>query len=283
MPSHVPTVRSRRLAAELRGAREQAGLTWEAVAEQMGWSVSKVYRIEADKVSVLLRDVQRLLGLYQVGGEHREAVLELARQARSTGWWQQYSGAIPDWFHFYVGLEAEAASLACYEAEFVPGVMQTEDYARAIMSTAPEPDPDEIGRQITVRMERAKRLTGPTPMRLWVVLNEAVIRRWVGGPQVMRAQLAHLLDLAALRHVTVQVLTYQAGAHPAMQGAFTIMAFPGDAHPDVVYMETQTSALYLETPHERTRYSLAFDHLRAQALAPAETRALITQAMKDFP
>jgi hypothetical protein len=209
-------------------------------------------------------------------------MLELARQARRKDWWHQYSGAIPSWFQFYVGLEAEATTLHCYEAEFVPGVMQTEDYARAIMSTAPEPDADEFERQITVRMERAKRLTGPDPMTLWVIMNEAVIRRLVGGADVMHGQLAHLLKLIALRHVTVQVLPYAAGAHPAMQGSFTVMAFPDETHPDVVYMETQTSALYLEAPQERERYSLVFDHLRAQALAPVESKAVITQAVKDL-
>jgi transcriptional regulator with XRE-family HTH domain len=283
MAAHVPNVRSRRLAAELRRSRDEAGLTWEAVAERMGWSTSKVYRIEGDKVSVLLRDVARLLDLYGVTGEHRDAVLELARQARRKDWWHQYGGAIPAWFQFYVGLEAEAATLRGYESEFVPGVMQTEDYARAIMSTAPEPDSEEAERQIAVRMERQKRLRGDNPLTLWVVLNEAVIRRQVGGPQVMRGQLTHLGELAALRNVTVQVLTYAAGAHPAMHGAFTIMEFPEETHPDVVYLEAQTGALYLEMTSDLRRYSLVFDYLRAQALAPAASRALIAQVAKELP
>jgi hypothetical protein len=181
-----------------------------------------------------------------------------------------------------VGLEAEAVTLKGYESEFVPGVMQTEEYVRAIMSTAPEPGSDEVERQITVRMERQKRLTGDNPLTLWVVLNEAVIRRVVGGPQVMRGQLAHLADLAATRNVTLQVLTYAAGAHPAMHGAFTIMEFPEETHPDVVYLEAQTGALYMEMTAELRRYSVAFDYLRAQALAPKESAALITQVAREL-
>ncbi|MEP7022731.1 MAG: helix-turn-helix transcriptional regulator [Actinomycetota bacterium] len=283
MAAHIPNVRSRRLAAELRGFRDEAGMTWEAVAERMGWSTSKIYRIEGDKVSVLLRDVQRLLDLYGVAGAHKDAVLELARQARRKDWWHQYSGAIPEWFQFYVGLEAEATTLREYETEFVPGVLQTGDYARAIMSTAPEPDNEEAERQIAVRMERQKRLTGDNPLTLWVVLNEAVIRRLVGGRKVMADQLTHLAELAKLRNVTVQILTYAAGAHPAMHGAFTIMEFPEEAHPDVVYLEAQTGALYLEMTTDLRRYSVAFDYLRAQALGPAESQALIAQAARELP
>lgn len=281
MASHVPNVRSRRLATELRKFRDDAGLSWEVVAERMGWSESKVYRIENDKVSVLIRDVRRLLDLFEVTGPHREAVLELAKQARRKDWWHQYSGAIPEWFQFYVGMESEAAALRGYESEFVPGMMQTEDYAHAIMSTAPEPDAEEAERLVTVRMERQKRLAGENPLTLWTVLNEAALRRMVGGPAVMRAQLTHLASIAELRNVTVQVLPYSAGAHAAMQGAFTIIEFPEDAHPDVVYLEAQTGALYLEKPTDLRRYSLVFDYLRAQALAPAESQAMIAELAKE--
>jgi transcriptional regulator with XRE-family HTH domain len=277
MSAHMPTVGSRRLAIELKRFREAAGLTGEQVAEQMGWSIAKVYRIEGDKVRVLVRDVQRLLALYGIVDAEREAVLELARLARAKDWWHQYSGAIPEWFQFYVGLEAAATALRGYDAELVPGLLQTEAYVRAIMSTAPAPATDEVERQIAVRMERQKRLTATDAPTLWAVLNEAVVRRPVGGAAVMRAQLAHLAQMCELPNVTIQVLHYAAGAHPAMHGAFKVMEFPDPADRDVVYIETQTGALYLEKKEDVRRYSLMIDYLRAQALGPAESLALIGQ------
>jgi transcriptional regulator with XRE-family HTH domain len=279
MPAHMRTVGSRRLVIELKQFREHAGLTGEQVAEQMGWSAAKVYRIEGDKVRVLARDVQRLLRLYGVSGEQADAVLELARLARAKDWWHQYFGAIPEWFQFYVGLEAAATAMHEYNAELVTGLLQTELYARAVMAAAMRAGStqDEIGRQVAVRMERQKRLTAPDPPVLWAVMNEAVLHRQVGGPQVMRDQLAHIAELAARPTVTVQVLPFAAGAHPAMLGSFTVMKFPGPADRDIVYLEAETGALYLEKPQDVARYSLMSDYLRAQALAPAESRALITR------
>jgi transcriptional regulator with XRE-family HTH domain len=278
MGAHMRTVRSRRLTLELKHFREQAGLTGEQVAEPMGWSVAKVYRMEGDKVRILVRDVQRLLTLYQVTGAQADAVLELARQARVKDWWQQYSGAIPEWFQFYIGLEAAASGVHGYESKLVPGLLQTEGYIRAIMSTAPTPETDDdIERQVLVRMERQKRLTAPDAPDLWVVLNEAVIRRTVGGPKVMREQLHWLVEISKQSNLTIQVLAYDAGAHPAMHGAFWIMQFPEPADPDVVYVEAQTGALYLEKTEDVRRYSLMFDHLRAQALSPEASRDLMTQ------
>ena len=281
MGAHMPTVRSRRLTVELKRFREQAGLTGEQVAEAMGWSVAKVYRLEGDKVRILVRDVGRLLQLYGIEAAEKEAVLELARQARLKDWWQQYSGAIPEWFQFYVGLEAAASALNGYEPELVTGLLQTEQYARAIMSTAPMPDEDDVERQIAVRMERQKRLTSDDPLGVWLVLNEAVIRRTVGGPEVMAEQLTHLGELAARKNITVQVLPFNAGAHPAMHGGFKVIKFPEPIDPDVVYLEEQTGALYLEKPEDVRRYSLMFDFLRAQALSPEDSAALIAQLASE--
>jgi len=275
------TIGSRRLAIELKRLRDEAGLTGEQVAEEMGWSVAKVYRIEGDKVRVLVRDVQRLLRLYGISGAQHDAVTELAKLARVRDWWQQYSGVIPEWFQFYVGLEAAASARHGYESELVPGLMQTESYARAIMSTAPAPDTDEVERQITVRMQRQKRLTEDDPLAVWVVLNEAVIRRAVGSRRVMREQLAHLAELSALKNVTVQVMPFAAGAHPAMHGSFAIMQFPDPVDPDVVYLEAQTGALYLERTQDVRRYSLMFDYLRALALGPDASRDLIAELARE--
>jgi transcriptional regulator with XRE-family HTH domain len=285
MPAHMRTVGSRRLVIELKQFREAAGLTGEQVAEQMGWSVAKVYRIEGDRVRVLARDVQRLLKLYGIGGEQAEAVLELARLARVKDWWHQYSGALPEWFQFYVGLEAAASAMQEYNAELVTGLLQTEAYARAVMAAAMRADADdrEIDRQVAVRLERQKRLTAPDAPTLWAIVNEAVLHRQVGGPQVMADQLAHIRQLAARPNVTVQVLPFTAGAHPAMLGSFTLMQFPDPADRDVVYLEAETGALYLEKPEDVRRYSLMIDYLRAQALGPAESRALIADLAARTP
>jgi transcriptional regulator with XRE-family HTH domain len=283
MPAHMPTVGSRRLVIELRQFREAAGLTGEQVAEQMGWSVAKVYRIEGDKVRVLPRDAQRLLTLYGIGGEQAEAVMELARLARAKDWWHQYSGAIPEWFQFYVGLEAATSAMQEYCAELVTGLLQTEAYARAVMAAAARSDTEEMDRQVTVRLERQRRLTAPDAPSLWVVLDEAVLHRQVGGPAVMAAQLTHIDQMAGQPNVTVQVLPFTAGAHPAMLGSFTLMQFPDPADKDVVYLEAETGALYLEKPEDVRRYSLMIDYLRAQALGPAESRALIAQMAERSP
>jgi transcriptional regulator with XRE-family HTH domain len=284
MPAHMRTVGSRRLVIELKQFREAAGLTGEQVAEQMGWSVAKVYRIEGDRVRVLARDVTRLLKLYGISGEQAEAMLELARMARVKDWWHQYSGAIPEWFQFYVGLEAATSAMQEYNAELITGLLQTEAYARAVMAAAMRADgEEEIERQIAVRLERQKRLTATDAPALWAVMNEAVLHRQVGGPQVMAGQLAHIGQLAARPGVTVQVLPFTAGAHPAMLGSFTLMQFPDPADRDVVYLEAETGALYLEKPEDVRRYSLMIDYLRAQALGPAESRTLIAQLAARTP
>jgi hypothetical protein len=249
----------------------------------MGWSVAKVYRIEGDKVRVLPRDAQRLLKLYGIGGEQAEAVMELARAARAKDWWHQYSGAIPEWFQFYVGLEAAASAMQEYCAELVTGLLQTEAYARAVMAAAARSDTGEMDRQVAVRLERQKRLTAADAPSLWVVLDEAVLLRQVGGPAVMAGQLAHIGQMAGQPNVTVQVLPFTAGAHPAMLGSFTLMQFPDPADKDVVYLEAETGALYLEKPQDVARYSLMIDYLRAQALGPAESRALIAQLAQQAP
>jgi transcriptional regulator with XRE-family HTH domain len=273
---HVPTVASGRLARELRDRREKAGLSQESVAEEMGWAESKLYRIENDKSRVLIRDVKRLLKLYKVRGKEENALLELARLAGEPEWWHPYSGAIPEWFQVFVVLESSASELNGYQSELVHGIMQTEDYARAIMSTAPNSDDDdEIENKIAVRTKRQARLTGDDPLSVWFVLNEAVIRRVVGGPQVMREQLEHLIALSELRNVTLQVLPFDIGEHAAMHGAFKLLKFPAPGDPDKVYLEEQIGGIYTQKPQEVDRYALMFDHLRARALGPEQTRALL--------
>lgn len=280
---HVPTVASGRLARELRDRRERAGLSQESVAEEMGWAESKLYRIENDKSRVLARDVKRLLKLYKVRGKEEDALLELARLAGEPEWWHPYSGAIPEWFQVFVVLESSASELNGYQSELVHGIMQTEDYARAIMSTAPNSDGDDaIDNKIAVRTKRQARLTGDDPLSVWLVLNEAVIRRVVGGPRVMREQLEHLIALSELRNVTLQVLPFAVGEHAAMHGAFSLLKFPAPGDPDKVYLEEQIGGIYTQKPQEVDRYALMFDHLRARAHGPEQTRALLREAAVEL-
>ena len=280
---HVPTVASTRLARELRDLRGKTGLSQEAVAEEMGWNESKLTRIENDKSRVLQRDVKRLLKLYQVEGEEAEALVELARLAREPDWWHQYSGAIPEWFQVYVVLEASASHVFGYESELVPGIMQTEDYTRAIMSTAPTPaDDGEIEDKVKVRTTRQARLTEENPPQVWLVLNEAVIRRVVGGRDVMRGQIEHLIKVARLRNVTLQVLPFDSGEHGAMHGSFNLLSFPADGDPDKVYLEQQIGGLYTQKTHEVERYRLMFDHLRALALGPDQTIKMFRAAAAEL-
>lgn len=280
---HVPTVASGRLARELRDRREKARLSQESVAEEMGWAESKLYRIENDKSRVLIRDVKRLLKLYKVRGKEENALLELARLAGEPEWWHPYSGAIPEWFQLFIVLESSASELNGYESELVPGIMQTKDYMRAIMKTAPAGDDDEaIESKIEFRANRQARLTGDDPLSVWLVLNEAVIRRVVGGPLVMREQLEHLIALSELRNVTLQVLPFDIGEHPAMHGAFKLLKFPASGDPDKVYLEEQVGGIYTQKPQEVDRYALMFDHLRARAHAPERTQALLREAAVEL-
>ncbi|SRR6266536_3350123 len=274
-----PTVRGRRLRYELRRLREQRGLTIEQVSERSSgdWTASAISRWETGDRRIRPADLRVLLDIYEVHGKQREVLLTLAREARTRGWWQSYSSdAVPEWFQVYLGLEAEAASIHEYAAELVPGLFQTPDYYRAFMRAAPAAGNEEaIERKIAVRTARQERLTTDAPPECWAVLGEAVIRRVVGGPQVMRAQLEHIVGLADRPHISVQVLPFKAGAHPAMDGSFIILGFPEAPDPDVVYLESQTGSLYLEKPPEVERYQTVFNHLVAKALDPDESKTLI--------
>ena len=280
-----PTVRRRRLRYELRRLRDEHGLTIEQVQEASGGDIKSpsISRWENGERSVRPTDLRLLLDIYNVTGDRREALLTLARQAKERGWWQSYASAIPDWFAVYVGLEAEAARISEYAAELVPGLLQTPEYYRAFLRAAPAAgSEDEISRKIEVRQARQERLTGEDPPEYWAVLNEAVIRRAVGGTEAMRGQLHHIAEIAQLPHVNVQVLPFAAGAHPAMDGAFSILGFPEAADPDVVYLENQAGSLYLEEEPEIDRYARMFSHLIAKALDPEETRRMIARLADDL-
>lgn len=283
-PSSSPTVRRRRLAAELHRLRQASRLTIEQVADALEWSPGKVSKIENARVSVMPRDARKLLDAYGVAeGQERELLLSLARESRQRGWWQNYGEAIPDWFATYVGLEAEAATISAYRAETVPGLLQTRRYAaalhRAAMINATE---DEIERHVTVRMERQARLKEPDAPTLWVVLNEAVTRRVVGERAVMHEQLLKLIEAARTPNITLQVLPFSAGAHASMDSAFSVLGFEPPSDGEVVYFEHPTCSLYLEKPDDVARYRLVYEHLRAVSLSLDESSRLLVRSAEDL-
>ncbi len=275
MPS--PSARSRRLAAELLRLREASGLSRETVADRLGWSTSKLWRVETARSRAHHGDVADILDLYQISGTERESLIRLARQARQRGWWHSYADVLAEGFDVYVDLEAEACAIRSYEAQLVPGLLQTADYARAVLTAAwVRIEPEEIERRVTVRMRRQElAATRDSPLQRWVVLDEAVLRRVVGGPAVMHAQLRRLMEAGRQTTTTLQVLPFSMGAHIAMLGSFVLLSFPEPGDPDVVYLETDTSSLYLEQPQQIGRYGEIFDHLRATALSPRQSLEFI--------
>jgi transcriptional regulator with XRE-family HTH domain len=271
-----PTVRRRRLASELRRLREAAGLTIDEVGDKLECSASKISRIETGHVGVTPRDVRDMLELYPIDPDAREALVQLAREARKKGWWHAYNEVFTGSF---VGLEADASSLHAYQALLVPGLLQTEDYTRCVhKAIRPDQPDDEIERRVAARLARQKLLTDPQPPEYWAIIDEAVLHRTVGGPQIMRAQLNRLTETAQLPHVTLQVLPFGVGAHAGMEGPFLILGFPEQADPDVVYVENTTTGSYLEEPSDVYRYTLMFDHLRASALNTSETLRVVKEA-----
>jgi transcriptional regulator with XRE-family HTH domain len=278
-----PTVRRRRLALELRRFRESARLTCEEVAEHLECSASKISRIETGRVSVSPRDVRDMLDLYGVPGEQRDDLVQLARESRHKGWWHAYSDAIQPRFATYIGLENAASEIRIYEVALIPALLQTQDYARAVITAGSVGASDDVAeRSVAVLMARQPLLTGDDPPRVWAVLDEAALRRRVGGAGLMRLQLEHLLEVSGLPNVALQVLPFGAGAHPAMGRPFVILAFPERADSDVVYLEDLTSALYVEDVAEVDRYNVFFDHLRATALSFSDSAALIQSALKEL-
>lgn len=278
-PEPNPTVRRRRLGAELRKIRERSGLTAAEAADRMAWSTSKISRIEIGRVSTRPIDVRTLLAIYDVSAEEVEPLVQLAVQSSEKGWWHRYSDVLPEWFDIHLGLESAASVVQTYEAELVPGLVQTEAYARAVLAAHPTPDtPDEIDRQVALRMQRQARLTaGTDPLWLHAVVNEAALRRPAGGAEAMRAQLRHLVDLCALPNVTVQVLPFAAGVHGATNGPFGILGFPDAGDPRVAFVDYLVGSLYLETLKEVGRYRLLFSQLCDLSLEPEESAKLIAE------
>jgi hypothetical protein len=279
MAAGSPTMRRRRLARELARLREERGMTIREAATALEWDPSKLSRVEGLQRGMIVRDVRRLLDLYGVTDQaQREALFELARQAKQRGWWQAYADVMPSEYATLIGLEAEAAEIRTYQPELIHGLLQTEDYARAVIrSGRPGDTATEVDRRVEIRMTRQQILDRQDPPRLRVVLNEAAVRRMVGGPDVMRAQLARLTADRDRSNVTVQVLPFTAGEHPAMaSGPFVLLEFPQAADPGVVTAENLTGSLSLDAPDDFRQYARTFDFLQAAALGPRESRDMLS-------
>ena len=282
-PAAEATVLRMLLGAQLRRLREAAGISAEKAGYEIRASRSKISRMETGRVGFKLRDIQDLLTLYGVLDEKQQAkVIALAGRSREPEWWTRYNDVLPDWFESYLGLESAATSIRSFETQFVPGLFQTEDYARAVTrlghQTAPE---SEIERRVGLRIKRQDLLSRTRPPRIWVVMDEAVLRRPIGEAAVMRAQLSRLVDVAEVPGMRLQVVPFARGGHAAASGSFSILRFEEPDLPDVVYMEQLTSAVYLDQRTDVEHYLEVVDQLSSEALTPAATALFIEQVIKE--
>ena len=279
-----PTVRRMQLGARLRSLRQAKGITRDQAGYAIRGSESKISRMELGRVAVKQRDVTDLLKLYGVEdpAEH-ERLLALAREANTPGWWQAYGDVLSTWFQNYLDLEQAAELIRTYEVQFVPGLLQTDAYARAVImlghGTAPSV---QIDRRAELRMARKQLLDRPDPPRLWAVIDEAVLHRPIGGPAVLRAQIESLIEVAELGNVRLQVIPFRSGGHAAAGGAFSILRFPQQEVPDVVYIEHLTSGLYLDRREDVDHYAAAMGRLVIEAEPPNRTPDLLREALREL-
>ncbi len=279
-----PTVLRMLVGSQLRKLREVAGVGRDRAGYEIRASESKISRMELGRVGFKERDVADLLTLYGVTDpDERATLLSLARQSNSPGWWHRYGDVLPGWFQAYLGLEAATTLIRTYEVQFVPGLLQTPDYARAVILLGHgAARTDEIERRIAVRMGRQQVLTRADAPQLWAVIDEAVLRRPIGGRAVMRAQIASLIETAKLPNVTLQVIPFEAGGHHAAGGAFTLLRFADDELPDVAYLEQLTGALYLDKRDDVDCYAEVMERLSAEAEPPERTVEILEQALREL-
>jgi transcriptional regulator with XRE-family HTH domain len=279
-----PTALRIALGAQLRRLREDSHVTVVDAAEAIRATHSKISRLERGRSGAKQRDVADLLTLYGVTDDaQREELLVLARQANTPGWWQPYNDVLPSWFELYLGLEKAASIIRLYEVQFVHGLLQTEDYARAVILIANAHAPaEEIERRVSVRMKRQQLLTQPDAPQVWAVLDEAALRRWPAGPAEMRAQLEHLLEVTELPNVTLQVVPFDIGPHAAAGGPFTILRFPEPDLPDMVYLEQLNSAVYLDHPDDVIDYVTVMDQLCVRARTGPDSKDMISALLKQI-
>lgn len=279
-----PTVLRILLGAQLRRLREAKRISLEEAGNAIRGSHSKVSRLETGRVGFKDRDIADLLTLYGVTDEaDRKALRALAARANAQGWWHDYSDILPAWFETYVGLEEAATQIRAYEVQFVPGLLQTGDYARAVTLLGyPSAPSREVDRRVGLRLARQVVFTRPSPPNVWVVLDEAVLRRHIGGAEIMRAQIRHLIELAQRPNVTIQVIPFNAGGHAAAGGPFSILRFADYDLPDVVYLEQLTSALYLDKQDIVDNYLMVMDRLAVEAVTPPISLKTMRTLLKDM-
>src|SRR5919108_4183079 len=283
-PAGSPTVLRIVLGAQLRKLREAKGLSRAEAGYTIRASESKMSRLELGRVSFKERDIRDLLILYGVEDpDQRDELLALAKQANQPGWWHRYSDILPNWFEAYVGLEETATLIRTYEGHLVPGLLQTEDYARAVMLAGlPSGSDEEVERWLKLRMDRQGLLARPDAPRLWAVMDEAALRRPVGGADVMRTQLDRLIVATRLPNVTVQVVLFRAGAHAALGQPFVILRFADPDLPDMVYLEQLASGLWIDKRDEVDSYAQVMDRLVIQAEDPKDTEEIVSRMLTDM-
>lgn len=284
MPSKFSSnTRLKRLSAALRNLRIASELTADQAARRLRWSGSKVSRIENAKQFASPSDVRDLLSVYGLSEEEIEKYVTMARQVKQRDWWHKFDDVLPEWFEGYLGLEAEATKISTYESDLVPGLLQTEQYAAAVLSAFPlRTTPDEMERTVELRRARQTLLSNDNPVTLDAVISEAVLRHTIGGPQVMRAQLESLINTAETPNITLRLLPFTALEHPGLDGAFSVLEFPDPGDGRIVCLEALTSTLYIEQTRQVGIYRLAFDQIRAASLEPEETAEVIGIRIKEL-
>jgi transcriptional regulator with XRE-family HTH domain len=277
-----PTVLRIGIGAHLRRFREQAGISRDDAGHAIRASAAKISRLELGRVGYKERDVADLLTLYGVTDtQERSQFLHLVKEANAPGWWQRYADLLPSWFETYLGLEQAASVIRTYELQFVPGLLQTADYARAVTQLA-HSDRAEVERRVDLRMRRQRVLTRPGGPVLWAVLDEAALRRGMGGADLQRAQLDHLLRMNSLPNVSLQVAPLAFGGHAAAGGPFSILRFAEPDLPDIVYLEQLTSALYLDKRVDVEHYATVMDRLCTQIAPPDATEEILLAVRKEL-
>jgi Domain of unknown function (DUF5753)/Helix-turn-helix domain len=278
-----PTVLRMILARQLQALREKAGMSYDQAAEAIyssEWTIRRMERAEGGLKPLTVKSLLQAYGITDPG--EIDAFLGLARDASKAGWWHSYDDVLPSWFRIAIGLEESASLIRAYEPQVVPGLLQTEDYIRAITAASfPAATEDFTERAVALRLTRQHLLSRPEPPGYWIVLDETVLRRPVGGRKTMRGQLEHLTALTERPNVTIQVIPFAAGWHPALYGMFNIFRFPPEQLPDIVYTEALTGAYYLNKPDESARYTEALDRMCAQAASPEHTTAILRDIIKE--
>jgi transcriptional regulator with XRE-family HTH domain len=277
-------VRRRQLMAELKRLRENAGLTQDGVAERLDWHATKLMRIETGRTAPHPNDVRLMLDAYGITDRNQVAALaKLARDARQRGWWYSYRDVLLNRYDFFIGLEPEASSVRVFELAMIPGLLQIEEYARAVVCGGPQKlGSSEVQGRVEVRMTRQNLLARENRPQVWIILDESVIRRTVGGSQVMRKQLERLVSVSEEGRAVVQVIPYSADPHPGLEGPFVILGFADQAEPGLAYLETLGGNLYVDKTEEVDLYTAAFDHLSAVALSPDDTRVMLRAVADDL-